>query len=191
MSKINKNKGFTLVEVIIALAIMSIVGIGIVEVMTSAAKTKTSIEREVEYQSITSELISTVRSELANVSMVQVVNQSSIDLNEVDANGEKYCYIVSSATTGGVTIHGLDSTGNRVTTNIRENSMPNAISYMSFKKNTNSVEISAIIERTDITDVSGANVKPYTQSTTMAMDLNVLSDAATGYQSAIKYKKIK
>lgn len=191
MKKISNNKGFTLVEVIIALAIMSIIGIGIVQVMTSAARTKTGIEREVEYQNITSELISTVRNELANVSMVQVVGNSSVDLNEVDANGEKYCYIVSAATTGGVTIHSLDSAGNRVSTTIRENNIPNVLSYMSFKKNTNSIEISAIIERMDMTDASGAFVKPYTQSTTMAMDPNVLSDAATGYQEAIKYKKIK
>lgn len=180
------NRGFTLVELIIAIAILGIVMTAVYQLFISVNRYNDSITVMNDYQNITRELVYRLRVELSNASDGEAIDPASIP--DADTDDLQYMYIVSDDTIGGITVYDVDASNNRtITTYGSISSLKNYKTRASFKTTgAGAIELSVSIERQDITDAGGNKVEPYVQSTSIICRSTKTSDV----QRAIRFKRI-
>jgi len=162
--------GFTLMEVIITLAIMSILGIAISQMFNSTYRTNTSINDSAEYQADAQIIMEKIQNEL------KYANYVAIDLNAPTgiASGTKYLYV-----SGGIPEKNQGA------------SLSDAVPIVSLKTGFTSVltfkqSISKSVEI--IVDIFKNGTKVYTLDTNVNLN-NMISNSVSGLAqgSSIKY----
>ena len=132
MGKIYKdNKGFTLVELIVAIAIFTIVSGIAISIFISAQNINSSINEDVDKQNIMSELVFRLRTELANAEEVAMVDTPSDGNYSAILADTSWNYIYCGPT-GGLTI--VENSPLSVTTTLHTVSgLGDKKAYFSFK----------------------------------------------------------
>jgi prepilin-type N-terminal cleavage/methylation domain-containing protein len=201
--RLNNNKGFTLVELIIVMVLLGVVMTAIFELFNTSSAYVKSVETLNEYQNLTTDVIYKLRAELADCSEVE-----SFDLDSVDDEGaamydltSNYGYIIGNPIVenadgtfsgGGVTINGVDSTGTRLD---EENygtvdATKNYRTLVSFRSEDNGrTTIGVSIVRLDYENPTTGDIEQkvvYTQSTTMMLRSG---KGATG-QQVVRYRVV-
>lgn len=207
IKEIKSNKGFTLVELIVVMAIMGIVTGVIYHLFTTTGQYTRSVELLNEYQNITTEVIYALRVELADRA-----NAESFDIGGTDTSGalkydesnlgNTYGYIIAepveiaadgTVTGGGATIRGiaLDGSGNVVRTadeklGMVSDTKPYRVQVSIKSLDDNRVDLGVTIYRTDYKDPSTGNYvlkDVYSQKTTMILRSTIAGDG----QQALRY----
>lgn len=185
MKLLKNNRGFTLVELIVVILLVSIVTTAVYGFFMSVNRYNKSIEVMNDYQNITADLMYRIRAELADAGEVEAIDTA--DATKFVPTDTNYMYIVSEPD-GGITIYDVDASGNRTTQRFDTIDATNGYKTgVAFTTESNGrVTVTAEIERLDTTDALGNHTKPYNQSSAMVLR----SAVAAGTQRAVRFKKV-
>ena len=191
---IKNKRGFTLVELLVVLAIMGILTTVIFSIFSSTQRFNNSVEKLNTQQSLANDIIYRLRVELADASEVEAfdstLNAEKMDFTNSDNDG--YCYIVQNNNDengdgmpdGGIMVYGIDDSGNHITTpsyyGNAKNADPAYYSSVKFASDTtgkSSIEVQ-ILNPEDIT-------KPVYKLTSK---IDFRTVAASGSGDAIRFK---
>lgn len=196
MRRFFNNKGFTLVELLVVLAILGFVITAIFAVFSSTKRYNESIELMNNYQNVASEVMYNLRAELVDAAQVETVDPSTINI----AADQEYTYITINPDGGYILqdfeyntdgSYKLDGSGKRIRAadkvvgKLDDNSEYKVV--VSFTtEDTGRTNINVAIERLYDVDSLGNKLRPY------SLDTNVIlrSAVASGTQNAIKFKRI-
>lgn len=199
------NRGFTLVELLIVILLLGVVTTALYSFFTTSQRYQKSIEVEMEYQTITTNLIQNVRVELANATNIEVFERDTVDFDNLAATDE-YNYLVSygldvpagkEKLKGCLVLYEYKNGARQPGVVIAPNGGTlgnNYVCFVTFKTDaTGKLSITSSVNRTDSTtvDASGNTVAstPYSQSTSISY--NETLNLSNGFQNAVKYKIIE
>lgn len=199
------SRGFTLVELLIVILLLGVVTTAIVSFFSTSQRYQKSIETEMDYQSITTNLMQRVRVELANATDIEVFERDTVDYDSLGSSDE-YNYLVSygldvpsgkEKLKGSLVLYEYKNGARQPGVVIAPNGgtlSDNYVCFVTFKTDaTGQVTVSSVINRTDSTtvDADGNTVatQPYSQSTSLSYDETL--NLSNGFQNAIKYKIIE
>lgn len=90
-NKTNNSKGFTLVETIVVIAILSVLSVVFIRLLTLTLTSYNNIRSMAEYQSITSNVIQSIRNEVVNTTEAEIHSDATIYNNfETDTDNVGY-----------------------------------------------------------------------------------------------------
>lgn len=205
---IKSNRGFTLVELLVVMAAITILSGAVFQLFTATGKYVKAVESINDYQALTTDALYRLRTELADRAWVETIATDSTDSSgamKYDVTNLDYGYIVmhkvevnpatGAVTGGGATLQGvkLDPTiGAPVRTadqNIAmvDSNKPYRIEISMRSSDTGKTDISASVVRTDYKDETTGQYTPlvvYSQGTTMKLRSGIDS---TG-QDILRYR---
>ena len=129
---LKQNNGFSLMELIVTLAIVSILSVGLLTVLSTTQRASTNIDKAMLTQQHMESIVSLIRANMANAQEVTVMDAPDPSTEMSHTKGEKvtrtlpdtttisfyddYTYIVADETNGGIIIYDFDDSGNRIST---------------------------------------------------------------------------
>lgn len=211
---LKQNSGFSLMELIVTLAIVSVLSVGLMSILSTTQRATNSIDKSMSCQQQAESVISIIRANLANATELSVIDTPSemsahkgdlmtktFDDGSTVDYVDDYSYIIADTTNGGIILCDFDEEGNRTRQNIGgvksldmyDSACVDVLFSLTEAHYIDVAVTSSIIHKDRDADTETKTTTPYSLSTKIATDKNVCETGAVNASNrgCIRFRRVE